>query len=218
MYVQSNCGWTATTEAVLGRCLKGRPRVVPRFMFQEPIAVVDGYSYPDWAGAGAQPVSRAGVAIMIGGHVLKSWSATWEYYVVISRGGCCGSGQCCGRTLVEPSWRRVGGIMVCCCLCLVFVFVFFVVFLFFVFVFSFCVVVLCVVVFFLFYDIQQLRGLCALKPHRSREPQSRACRPTSDRRRRQGNIGRHRSRPVNSARSKLYSNRSSPSNGERCRS
>ena len=60
----------------LGRYLRGRPRAVTNFPFQNRPGQVDGFSDSDWAGCRRTARSTSGGAIMIGHHLLKSWSAT----------------------------------------------------------------------------------------------------------------------------------------------
>ncbi len=60
----------------LARYLVGRPRLVSRYDWQERQGELTGYSDSDWAGCKRTARSTSGGAIMAGGHLLKSWSAT----------------------------------------------------------------------------------------------------------------------------------------------
>ena len=60
----------------LGRYLKGRPRAVAKFSWQQQPSQVDGFSDSDWAGCRRTAWSTSGGTIMMGSHDLKSWSAT----------------------------------------------------------------------------------------------------------------------------------------------
>ena len=56
----------------LGRYLKGRPRLVVDFKWQEPCGVVKVMSDSDWAGCRRTAKSTSGGVIMRGAHYLKS--------------------------------------------------------------------------------------------------------------------------------------------------
>ena len=60
----------------LARYLKKRLRAVVKFDFQERSRIVDGYSDSDWAGCRRTARSTSGGALMIGNHLIKSWSST----------------------------------------------------------------------------------------------------------------------------------------------
>ena len=60
----------------LARYLLGSPRVVCKYEYQERPEGVDGYSDSDWAGCKKSGKSTSGGAMMIGSHMVKSWSAT----------------------------------------------------------------------------------------------------------------------------------------------
>ena len=60
----------------LGRYLRGRPRAVTKFLFQNRLCQIDGLSDSDWAGCRRTARSTSGGATMFGHHLLKSWSAT----------------------------------------------------------------------------------------------------------------------------------------------
>ena len=80
----------------LGRYLIGRPRLVFRYPFQSA-SHVDCYSDTDWAGCPKTRKSTSGGCLMLGGHLLKSWSSTQpsislssgeaEYYGVVKAAG-----------------------------------------------------------------------------------------------------------------------------------
>ena len=58
----------------LGRYLKGKPRLVIKYDWQNPIANITSYSDSDWAGDRKTRKSTSGGVIMIGSHYIKSWS------------------------------------------------------------------------------------------------------------------------------------------------
>ena len=58
----------------LGRYLKGEPRLVIKYNWQNPISVLTAYSDSDWAGDKKSRKSTSGGVIMIGSHYIKSWS------------------------------------------------------------------------------------------------------------------------------------------------
>lgn len=60
----------------LGRCLKGRPRVVLWYKYQEEPGANDAYSETEWAGCRRTRRSTTGGLIRIGGHLLKTWCKT----------------------------------------------------------------------------------------------------------------------------------------------
>lgn len=59
----------------LARYLIGRPRLVYQFDWQEACGV-DVFSDTDWAGCVRTRKSTSGGCLMVGGHLLKSWSST----------------------------------------------------------------------------------------------------------------------------------------------
>ena len=85
----------------LGRYLREHPRLVFRFDRQEAEGI-DVYSDTDWAGCPRTRKSTSGGCLMVGGHVLKTWSSTQvslalssgeaEYYGVVRASGL-GLGQ-----------------------------------------------------------------------------------------------------------------------------
>ena len=60
----------------LARYLKGCPRVISNFKFQERQQVIDGYSDSDWAGCKKTSRSTSGGAMLYGSHLIKGWSST----------------------------------------------------------------------------------------------------------------------------------------------
>ena len=58
----------------LGRYLKGSPRCVHEYHWQEPDNVPKGYSDSGWAGGRATGKSTTGGIVMLGSHLVKSWS------------------------------------------------------------------------------------------------------------------------------------------------
>ena len=58
----------------LGRYLKGSPRCVLEYQWQESDNVPKGYSDSDWAWGRATGKSTVGVVMMLGSHLVKSWS------------------------------------------------------------------------------------------------------------------------------------------------
>ena len=60
----------------LVRYLKGRPRAVAWYRYQDMPRHVDGYTDSDWAGCRVTRRSTSGGCIMYGSHYLKGWSRT----------------------------------------------------------------------------------------------------------------------------------------------
>ena len=58
----------------LGRYLKGKPRLIINYNWQDPISVLTSFSDSDWAGDRKSRKSTSGGVIMIGSHYIKSWS------------------------------------------------------------------------------------------------------------------------------------------------
>jgi len=76
------CRWMSTpTETALvalkrvGRYLEGHSRLVYRYDFQEATQI-DCYSDTDWAGCPRTRRSTSGGCLMLGQHLIKSWSTT----------------------------------------------------------------------------------------------------------------------------------------------
>ena len=62
----------------LGRYLKGSPRCVLEYQWQESCGAPAGYSDSDWAGDRKTGKSTSGGIIMMGCHLIKSWSRTQD--------------------------------------------------------------------------------------------------------------------------------------------
>ena len=60
----------------LGRYLLGKPRMVQHYEWQGVGEVLEAYGASDWAGCKESGRSTSGGVIMIGNHVIKSWSRT----------------------------------------------------------------------------------------------------------------------------------------------
>ena len=60
----------------IGRYLKGKPRMVQKFMFIAGDGIVRGYCDSDWAGDRSNMKSTSGGVILIGGSVVKTWSTS----------------------------------------------------------------------------------------------------------------------------------------------
>ena len=58
------------------RSLVGAPKYVQQYLRQEFGGHIDAYSASDWAGDRATRKSTSGGVLMIGSHLLKSWSTT----------------------------------------------------------------------------------------------------------------------------------------------
>ena len=58
----------------LCRYLKGKPRLVIKYDWQDPITNITSYSDSDWAGDKKTRKSTSGGVITIGSHYIKSWS------------------------------------------------------------------------------------------------------------------------------------------------
>ena len=62
----------------LGRYLKGSPRCVLEYRWQNRCVAPSGYSDSDWAGDRRTGKSTSGGLIMLGTHLVKSWSRTQD--------------------------------------------------------------------------------------------------------------------------------------------
>ena len=62
----------------LGRYLKGAPRCVLEYRWQGRCRSPSGYSDSDWAGDKTTGKSTSGGLVMVGGHLVKSWSRTQD--------------------------------------------------------------------------------------------------------------------------------------------
>ena len=58
----------------VGRYLRGRPRSPVLFEWQSPEACIEAYSDSDWAGDKCTRRSVSGGALMLGKHLIKTWS------------------------------------------------------------------------------------------------------------------------------------------------
>ena len=68
----SNNNWQELK--ILGRYLKGKPRLVIKHNWQDPIDVLTSFSDSDWAGDRKSRKSTSGGVITVGSHYIKSWS------------------------------------------------------------------------------------------------------------------------------------------------
>ena len=62
----------------LGRYLKGAPRCVLEYRWQERKEAPAGYSDSDWAGCKSTGKTTSGGLVMLGAHLIKSWSLTQD--------------------------------------------------------------------------------------------------------------------------------------------
>ena len=79
-----------------GRYLIDRPRIITFFQYQDELAIIDGWADSDYAGCRRTRKSTSGGVIMLGGHLIKSWSSTQavlalssgeaEFYALVKRG------------------------------------------------------------------------------------------------------------------------------------
>ena len=69
----------------LGRYLRGKPRCVLVFRFQEASTYFDAWVDSDWAGCIKTRKSTSGGVLMLGSHCLKSWSST-QSVIALSSG------------------------------------------------------------------------------------------------------------------------------------
>ena len=60
----------------VARYLAGAPRYVQKYAWQHPKTLVNAYADSDWAGDKVSRKSTSGGLLMIGGHLIKSWSST----------------------------------------------------------------------------------------------------------------------------------------------
>ena len=66
------CDWPLLKK--IGRYLLGRPRLVIQFRWQKRPSCLDGYTDSDWGGCTKSRKSTSGAVIMVGKHVIKSYS------------------------------------------------------------------------------------------------------------------------------------------------
>ena len=74
MSTPRHCDWGAVKR--IGRYLSGRPRAVQWFRWQDRPGHFAIYSDSDWAGCRETRKSTSGACLMLGGHLLKSYSRT----------------------------------------------------------------------------------------------------------------------------------------------
>ena len=60
----------------IGRYLKGRPRLVWRYCWQAPVSIIDVTSDANWAGCRRGRKSTSGGTIMLGSHLIRTYSKT----------------------------------------------------------------------------------------------------------------------------------------------
>ena len=72
MSTPTNRNWQERKR--LGRYLKGKPRLIIKYNWQDPITVLTSFSDSDWAGDRKLRKSTSGGVITIGSHYIKSWS------------------------------------------------------------------------------------------------------------------------------------------------
>ena len=75
--------WTLLKRA--GRYLRGRPRCIQAFPFEDYKKCLKGFGDSDWAGEKPGRKSTSGGAVMLGGSMLKSWS-TSQSVIALSSG------------------------------------------------------------------------------------------------------------------------------------
>ena len=68
----------------LGRYLKSSPRCVLEYRWQGAIGAPKGYSASDWAGDRKTEKSTSGGLVLIGSHLIKSWSRTQDVVTLSS--------------------------------------------------------------------------------------------------------------------------------------
>ena len=66
------CDWPLLKK--IGRYLLYRPRLILRYKWQKRPGCIDGYTNSDWAGCTQSRISTSGGVIMVGHHVVKSYS------------------------------------------------------------------------------------------------------------------------------------------------
>ena len=74
--------WIAVKR--LGRYLKGAPRMIQHFEFQDMPGKVTTYTDSDWAGDKVSRKSTSGGVIMLGKHVVKTWSSSQQVIALSS--------------------------------------------------------------------------------------------------------------------------------------
>ena len=61
---------------IIGRYLKGRPRLIWRYDLQSEQEVIDSHSDANWAGCKRSRKSASGGTIALGSHLIKAYSKT----------------------------------------------------------------------------------------------------------------------------------------------
>ena len=74
MSAPKNGSWAALKR--IGRYLLGRPRVVTRYVWQEPRGDLTAYSDSNWAGCRETRKSTSGACFMVGRHLIKAYART----------------------------------------------------------------------------------------------------------------------------------------------
>ena len=69
----------------VGRYLRGRPRSVQKFPFQNGMDKLEGFGDSDWAGDKSGMKSTSGGAVFLGKSMLKSWSSS-QSVIALSSG------------------------------------------------------------------------------------------------------------------------------------
>ena len=72
MAAPTNANWQELKR--LGRYLKGKPRLVIKYAWQDPVSRLTAFSDSDWAGDKQTRKSTAGGVVRAGSHFIKSWS------------------------------------------------------------------------------------------------------------------------------------------------
>ena len=72
MALPRQCDWKLLKK--IGRYLIHRPRLVLRYGWQRRPSSLDGYTDSDWGGCTKSRKSTSGAVMMVGGHVIKSYS------------------------------------------------------------------------------------------------------------------------------------------------
>ena len=60
----------------IGKYLKGKPRLIWRYCWQAPVTEVDITSDANWAGCRREQKSTSGGTIMLGAHMIRTYSKT----------------------------------------------------------------------------------------------------------------------------------------------
>ena len=69
----------------IARYLKGRPRVVENFAWQQPVVAKSIFTDADWAGDKKTRKSTSGGSLMLGTHFIKGWART-QTLIALSSG------------------------------------------------------------------------------------------------------------------------------------